>query len=127
MCVCLSVTLISQQRKVHLGSWRYRRNWHDKGILYLEFNAISLLLHAFSCNFHTISHNFGYFSHFWANFYMLGIKMHVLELRNSLVILSKISHACSRNFMQFSQEDLVWKIQEGRENSQGVDHLKSKI
>ena len=54
VCVCLSVTLISQQRKVHLGSWRYRWNWHDKGMLYLEFHAISLLLHAISCNFHTI-------------------------------------------------------------------------
>merc|ERR1711954_60985 len=51
--------------------------------------------------FTQFSRNFGHFSHFWANFYMLGIKMHVLELRNSLVILSKISHACSRNFTQF--------------------------
>ena len=49
--------------------------------------------------FHTISRNFSYFSHFWANFNMLGIKMHVLELRNSMVILSRTP---SRNFMQFS-------------------------
>ena len=47
------------------------------------------LLHTFSLNFNAILCNFGYFSHFWANFNMLGIKMHVLELRNSLVILSK--------------------------------------
>merc|ERR1711954_461444 len=56
------------------------------------------------------SRNFGYFSHFWANFYMLGIKMHVLEPRNSLVILSKNFtrvftqfHAISHNFTQFSR------------------------
>ena len=36
----------------------------------------------FSCKFHKISCNFGYFSHFCANFHMLGIKMHVLGLRN---------------------------------------------
>ena len=38
--------------------------------------------------FHTISHNLCYFSQFWANFNILGIKMHVLELRNSMVIFS---------------------------------------
>jgi len=30
-----------------------------------------------------------YFSHFWANFNMLGIKKHILELRNSLVVLGE--------------------------------------
>ena len=30
---------------------------------------------------------FEYFTH-WANFNMLGIKMHILELRNSMVVLS---------------------------------------
>merc|ERR1712025_120315 len=44
---------------------------------------------ACSRNFTQFSPHFGYFSHFWANFNMLSIKMHVLELRNSLVILSK--------------------------------------
>jgi len=31
-----------------------------------------------SCNFTQFSRNLGYYSHFWDNFYMLGIKMHVL-------------------------------------------------
>ena len=52
--------------------------------LFGEFHA---LLHTISCNFHTMSHNFGYIIHFWANFNMLGIKMHVVELRDSMVIL----------------------------------------
>ena len=44
------------------------------------------------------SRKFGYFSHFWANFNMLGIKMHVLKLRNSMMILS---HIFTRSFIQF--------------------------
>merc|ERR1719342_1966074 len=60
---------------------------------------------ACSRNFTQFSRNLDYFSHFWANFNMLCIKKHVLELRNSLVILSKNFtrvftqfHAISRNF-----------------------------
>ena len=51
------------------------------------FTHFHALPHAISRNFHTISCNFGYFSHFWANINMLGIKKHVLELRNSFVVL----------------------------------------
>ena len=47
-----------------------------------------------------ISHMFGYFSHFWANFTMSGIKKYVLELRNSMVILS---HTFMHPFTQFSR------------------------
>merc|ERR1711954_74588 len=75
------------------------------GNTFKKFNA---LVHAISRNFTQFSRYLGYlgyFSHFWANFNMLGIKMHVLELRNSLVILSKnftrvftLFHAISRNF-----------------------------
>ena len=50
--------------------------------------------HTSSCtwshNFIKISHNLGYFGHFWANFNMLGIKKHVLQLRNSLVVLGEV-------------------------------------
>ena len=70
--------------------------------MYAEFHAISCTP---SRNFNTISHNFGYFSHFWANFNMLGIKMHVTELRNSMVILSRtFTHSfmqCHAIFTQF--------------------------
>ena len=54
-------------------------------MLYSEFHAISRTP---SSNFTQFSRNFGYFCHFWANFNMLGIKLHVLKLRNSMVILS---------------------------------------
>ena len=70
-----------------------------------SFTKFHARVHAISCNFMQFSRNFGYFSHFWANFNMLGIKMHVLELRNSLVILSynfmhpfMQFHAISRNY-----------------------------
>ena len=66
------------------NAWTRAEKFHGDTVTH--FHALP---HTISCNFHAISHNFGYFSHFWANFNMLGIKMHVLELRNSLVILSK--------------------------------------
>ena len=57
---------------------------------------------------HAISRNFGYFSHFWANFYMLGIKMHVLELRNSLVMLSRnFTHVFTQYYAMFNQFGLI--------------------
>ena len=63
------------------------------------------LSHTPSHNYTQFYHNFGYFSHFWANFKKLGIKMHVLKLRNSLVIHSHTllhsltqNHKFSRNF-----------------------------
>ena len=64
VCVCLYVRLADLSATLSLFG---------------EFHA---LLHTISCNFHTMSHNFGYIIHFWANFNMLGIKMHVFELRN---------------------------------------------
>ena len=80
-------------------------------MLYSKFQKIS---RACSRNFTQFSRNFGYFSHFWANFNMLGIKMHVLELRNSLVILSK---NFTRVFTQFQAKfpgcesrNHMWKI-----------------
>ena len=54
--------------------------------------------HTISHNCHPISCNFGYFSHFLENFNMLGIKMHVLELRNSMMILS---HTFTHSLTQF--------------------------
>merc|ERR1711954_601833 len=70
------------------------------------FTQFHTRLHAISHNFTQISRNFlhylGYFSHFWANFNMLGIKKHVLESRNSLVILSSNFTQFSRNFGYFS-------------------------
>merc|ERR1712082_47101 len=54
-----------------------------------SFKKFHVHVHAISRNFMQFLRNFGYFSHFWANFYMLGIKMHILELRNSLVVLGE--------------------------------------
>merc|ERR1711954_270448 len=73
------------------GSLRYIWIRLGKGLPYSEFHAISH-------NFHAISRNFGYISHFWANFNMLGIKMHALQLRNSMEI---ISHTFTHSLMQF--------------------------
>ena len=70
-----------------------------------SFKKFHARVHAISRNFTQFSRNFGYFSHFWANFYMLGIKKHVLKLRNSLVILScNFRHVFTQfhaYFMQF--------------------------
>merc|ERR1711954_113983 len=44
---------------------------------------------ACSRNFTQFSRNLDYFSHFWASFNMLGIIKHILELRNSLVVLGE--------------------------------------
>ena len=52
------------------------------------FTRFQALPHTNSCNFQAILRNFSYFSHFCANFNMLGIKKHVLKLRNSMVIFS---------------------------------------
>ena len=97
-CVCLS-TLIFQQWGVHLGSMRYCWKGLSKGILYSEFHAFSRTP---SRNFTQFSHNFGYLSKFWGNFNIFGIKMHVLELNNSMVILSHTFTTPSCKFMQFS-------------------------
>ena len=56
------------------------------GNTFTQFHA---LLHAISRNFTQFSRNLGYLSYFWANFNMLGIKKHLLELRNSLVVLGE--------------------------------------
>ena len=74
------------------------------GNTFTQFHAP---LHVISRNFTQISRYLGYFSHFWANFNMLGIKKHVLEPRNSSVILSRnFTHLFTQfhaNFMQFSR------------------------
>ena len=57
-------------------------------MLYSEFQKISLTCSRDFMQFHVIFAQFGPFQPFWANFNMLGIKEHVLEPRNSLVILS---------------------------------------
>ena len=77
VCLCPCVCWFLSPVKSVWGVWGIIGTWLGKGMLYFEFHAP---LHAISCNF-------GYFSHFLANFNMLGIKMHVLELRNSMVIL----------------------------------------
>ena len=53
------------------------------------FKKFHARVHAISRNFTQFSRNLDYFSHFWANFNMLGIKKHILELRNSLVVLGE--------------------------------------
>merc|ERR1711954_345620 len=90
---------------------QFQHDWYQKACTRAEkfiggtFKKFHARVYAISRNFTQFLRNFGYFSHFWANFNMLGIKMHVLELRNSLVILSKNFthvftqfHAISRNF-----------------------------
>ena len=96
LCVCLCVHHTDLSAMLcPLGSLRYRWNQLCKGMLYSEFHVI---LSNCSRNFHALHTNLAISAIFWANFYMLGIKMHVLELRNSLVILSK---NFTRMFMQF--------------------------
>ena len=63
-----------------------------------SFTKFHAHVHTISCYFTEFSHNLSYFSHFWANFNMLHIKKHVLELRNPLVIHS---HNFMHVFMQF--------------------------
>ena len=73
------------------------------------FKKFHARVHAISRNFTQFSRNLGYFSHLWANFNMLGIEMHVLQLRNSMLILS-----CTPlfNFMQFSHNfTQFWLLQ----------------
>ena len=62
------------------------------------FTHIHPLLQTISRNFHAISRNFGYFSYFWSNLNMLGININVLQLRNSMVILS---YTFTHSLMQF--------------------------
>ena len=70
------------------------------------FKKFHARVHAISCNFTQFSRYLGYFSHFWANFNMLGIKKHVLELRNSLVILSyNFTHVFTQFHANFTQEN----------------------
>ena len=71
-----------------------------------SFTKFHARVHAISRNFTQFSHNLDYFSHFWANFNMLRIKKHVLELRNPLGIDScNFTHVFMQfhaNFTQFS-------------------------
>merc|ERR1711954_17495 len=53
------------------------------------FKKFQTRVHAISRNFTQFSRNLDYFSYFWANFNMLGIKKHILKLRNSLVVLGE--------------------------------------
>ena len=71
--------------------------WAEKfnGDIFTHFHT---LLQALSHKFHAISHNFGYFSYLWVNFNILGIKMHVFELRSLRVILS---HTFTHSLTQF--------------------------
>ena len=79
---------------------------------YLQGHAIFQIsknfMHMFT-QFHAISHNFhaiwAISAIFWANFNMLGIRMHVLKLRNALVVFS---HNLTHEFMQFLE---IWAIQ----------------
>ena len=88
VCLCPCVCWFLSPVKSVWGIWGIIGTWLGKGMLYFEFHAP---LHAISCNF-------GYFSHFLANFKMLGIKMHVFKLRNSMVTLS---NTFKDFFMQF--------------------------
>ena len=87
LCLCMSRSLLSCIKSV----WKAGgivRTVSARAFYIPSFTKFHARVHAISRNFTQFSRNFGYFSHFWANFYMLGIKMHVLKLRNSLVILS---------------------------------------
>ena len=91
VCVCLYVSCWFLCRvKSVWGIWGIVGTGSARGCCILSFLQFHSLLHKISCNCHAISHIFGYFSHFLANFNMLGIKMHVLKLWNSMGILSCI-------------------------------------
>ena len=81
MCVCVSFCShwFLSHVKSNWGVWDIFGAGLAKACRILSFTQ-----------FHAISCNFSYFSHFWANFNMLGIKMHVLELWTSMVIPSHI-------------------------------------
>ena len=88
LSVCMSRSLLSCIKSV----------WKAGGIVrtvsarasYIpSFTKFHARVHAISHNFMQFSRYLGYFSHVWANFNMLGIKKHVLELRNSLVVLGE--------------------------------------
>ena len=74
MCVCMSHYLPSCLKSV----------WKAGSII-----RTVLAWASYVPSFNTLSRNFGYFSRFWTNFNMLGIQMHILKLKNSLVILGK--------------------------------------
>ena len=109
MCLCLSVRLFVRHAHYSgvlgpFGKPEVSLELFGECILYSKFKKIS---RACSHNFTQFSRNLGYFSHFWANFNMLGIKKHVLEPRNSSVILSRnFTHLFMQfhaNFTQFSR------------------------
>merc|ERR1711954_79625 len=104
LCVCMSRSLLSCIKSV----WKAGgivRTVSARAFYIPSFTKFHTRVHAISRNFTQFSHNLGYFSHFWANFNMLRIKKHVLELRNPLVIHSHNFthvytqfHAISRKF-----------------------------
>merc|ERR1711954_246563 len=65
------------------------------GDVFTHFHALP---HTISCNVM----QFGLFQPFLANFNMLGMKMHVLKERNSMMILSNNFHTFSCNFHAIS-------------------------
>ena len=88
LCLCLSRSLLSCIKSV----WKAGgivRTVSARAFYIPTFTKFHAHVHAISRNFTQFSHNLGYFSHFWANFNMLRIKKHVLELRNPLVIYSR--------------------------------------
>ena len=89
VCLCPCVCWFISPVKSVWGVWGIIGTWIGKGMLYFEFHA----------PLHIISDNFGHFSHFFANLNMMDIKMHVFELRNSMVTLS---NTFKHFFMQFN-------------------------
>ena len=92
MCVCVSFCShwFLSHVKSNWGVWDIFGAGLAKACRILSFTQ-----------FHAISRNFSYFSHFWYNFNMLGIKMHVLKLRDSLVIFSQTFTHFHTIFTQF--------------------------
>merc|ERR1711954_478938 len=88
LCLCPSRSLLRRIKSVWKAGGMVRTVL-ARACYIPSFKKFYARVHAISRNFTQFSCNLGYFSHFWANFNMLGIKMHVLELRNSLVIHSK--------------------------------------
>ena len=86
--VCLLCWFLSIVHSVW-GVWGIVGTGLARACCILSLPQFHALLHAISRDFHTISCNFGYISSFWANFNMLGIKLHVLKLRNLTVMLSR--------------------------------------
>ena len=85
VCVCVCVRMSRSLLSCIKSVWNAGgivRTVSARAFYIPSFKKFHARVHGISRNFTQFSRILGYCSHFWANFNMLGIKMHVLELRN---------------------------------------------